>query len=626
MDSDSGGQSMEELMGFGGFGKKARTFDLKAIFEETRRNAQERSKKGLDEMKALSSSIPNAAEKKNIPKQDQQKSSIDGQSSDDESFIGPPMPPPEEPKSSSKDAGSSDDSDSEKEEEEDKTLIPATHEITLNHGIKPVSSLALDPSGARLVTGSYDFEMRFWDFAGMDSSLQSFRHVCPCECHHMLNVQYSATGENILVIAANSQAKVYDRDGHEILECIKGDQYLNDMFNTAGHTAALNGGCWHPKVKGEFMTSSNDGTVRTWDVRSEGKKCKTVRKCKDKSGRRTQPTACCYSRDAKYLACACNDGSLMLWAEKMKVHTSLMVRGAHTQGSHTSSITFSQDGTQLCTRGGDDTVKLWDVRKFKHPVATASDLTNFFPVTDCVFSPNEKLLMTGVSVRKGEGQGKLVFLDRNDLEVVNEMNVANSSVVRCLWHAKLNQIVLGTGDGDVKVLYDADRSFRGAKLCVVKKRKKINHAEVFVRHKIITPYSLPMYRDDRERSTKKQQEKDRKDPVKSHRPQPPLTSRGGAGGRLKAHGSTLASFIMKTIAKDKTDDTNAREAILRHAQAAETDPKWVSHAYAKTQPETIFDDGDDESSDEDSHVIIGGNKKPEEKDGSEPAWKKAKFT
>ena len=47
MDSDSGGQSMEELMGFGGFGKKARTFDLKAIFEETRRNAQERSKKGL---------------------------------------------------------------------------------------------------------------------------------------------------------------------------------------------------------------------------------------------------------------------------------------------------------------------------------------------------------------------------------------------------------------------------------------------------------------------------------------------------------------------------------------------------------------------------------------------------
>ena len=35
---------MEEVMGFGGFGKKARTFDLQTIFEETRRNAQERSR------------------------------------------------------------------------------------------------------------------------------------------------------------------------------------------------------------------------------------------------------------------------------------------------------------------------------------------------------------------------------------------------------------------------------------------------------------------------------------------------------------------------------------------------------------------------------------------------------
>ena len=55
----------------------------------------------------------------------------------------------------------------------------------------------------------------------------------------------------------------------------------------------------------------------------------------------------------------------------------------------------------------------------------------------------------------------------------------------------------------------------------------------------------------------------------------------GAGGRLQAHGSTLASFVMKTIAKDKTDDSNPREAILRHAKAAEAAPKWISHAYAE---------------------------------------------
>ena len=46
-----------------------------------------------------------------------------------------------------------------------------------------VSALALDPSGARLVTGGHDFIVKFWDFAGMDQSLQSFRQIKPCERH-----------------------------------------------------------------------------------------------------------------------------------------------------------------------------------------------------------------------------------------------------------------------------------------------------------------------------------------------------------------------------------------------------------------------------------------------------------
>ncbi|XP_078487808.1 WD repeat-containing protein 70 [Ciona intestinalis] len=607
MSSNSAGKSMEEVMGFGGFGKKAKSFDLQAIFEETRRTAQERSKKNLGILN-------------NVAVSKKEKPAVSEDESDEDATIGPPMPPPESlgNKLNKEDTDDSDESD----EEEPGTFIPATHEVSLKHGSKPVSSLALDPSGARLVTGSHDFEMRFWDFAGMDRALQSFRHLTPCECHHMMNVDFSSTGEHILVVAANSQAKVFDRDGYEVLECVKGDQYLNDMYHTKGHNSMLNGGYWNPKVKDEFLTCSNDGTIRTWLLKDEGKKCQAIRKCKDKSGRRAQPTCCCYSRDGKLLAAATNDGSISLWDVKMKVHTTHVVRNAHTSGSDTSSIRFAHDNKTFCTRGGDDTVKLWDIRKIKHPVATACDLTNFFPVTDCTFSPNEKLLMTGTSVKRDAGRGKIVFMDRTDLEIVNEIEVSDSSAIRSLWHPKLNQIMVGTADGNIKILYDPERSVRGAKLSVVKKRKKLNQSEVFIRHKIITPYSLPLYREDRERSTKKQEEKDRKDPIKSHKPMAPLSGRGGAGGRLKAHGSTLASFIMKSIAKDTHDDSNPRDAILKHATAAESNPKWVSHAYAKTQPETIFRTSDDSlSEDEDSHVIIGSNKKPGEE---EPSSKKMK--
>lgn len=50
--------------------------------------------------------------------------------------------------------------------------------------------------------------------------------------HQIKYLQYSSTGDVILVISGNSQAKVLDRDGFPIMQCIKGDQYIVDMTNT----------------------------------------------------------------------------------------------------------------------------------------------------------------------------------------------------------------------------------------------------------------------------------------------------------------------------------------------------------------------------------------------------------
>jgi hypothetical protein len=45
---------------------------------------------------------------------------------------------------------------------------------------------------------------------------------------------------------------------------------------------------------------------------------------------------------------------------------------------------------------------------------------------------------------------------------------------------------------------------------------------------------------------------------------------------------------VKNITLDKTHDSNPREAILRHAKAAQDNPYWISPAYSKTQPKTLF--------------------------------------
>lgn len=158
--------------------------------------------------------------------------------SDEEDFIGPPIP--EELKLDNeqvekltrtvdKDNDSDDNVDSDNDIDSKNFIIPIESQVSLNHGIKAITALSIDPPGVRLASGSVDYEVRLWDFAGMDQTLKSFRTMNPCGNHPIKCLKYSPTGDRLLVISGMSQAKVLDRDGHELWECIKGDQYISDM-------------------------------------------------------------------------------------------------------------------------------------------------------------------------------------------------------------------------------------------------------------------------------------------------------------------------------------------------------------------------------------------------------------
>lgn len=588
IEDDCEKEKIASVMGFGNFGKKARTFDFDAMFEQTRRAAklQYEEKNKLEDK--VNSRLTDAMESKpssSINNESSPSSSSESDSEDDNEIIGPPVP------DNIKLSENSDDL----EEEDDVSIteryrsIPASHEVSLEHGTKTVSALSLDPSGARLITGGFDFDIKFWDFAGMDASLLSFRSLRPCECHQIKNIEYGITGDTILIVAGNSQAKVLDRDGFEILECAKGDQYISDMARTKGHCAMLNDGCWHPRNKEEFLTCSNDGSLRIWIMDDKAKQ-QNVIKPRQQGGLRAIPTSCRYDKNGKLVAAACQDGSIQMWDHRKHfVNTSLLVRNAHAKGSDISSIAFSYDNNSLASRGCDSTLKLWDLRNLKQPVNVATDLFNRYPMTDCNFSPDDSYVFTGLSLDKNDKVGKLLFLHKTTFDVAYELDVGDSDVVRSMWHPKLNQVLASTRSGVVKVYYSPKMSERGAKLCVVKTKRKVKQAEMICEQQIITPHALPMFRVDRPRSTKKQLEKDRKDPLKSKRPDLPVTG-PGQGGRIASAGNTLSSFIVRNLGlKKKIDDTlDPREAILKFAKDAEENPYWVTPAYSKTQPKPIF--------------------------------------
>ena len=57
----------------------------------------------------------------------------------------------------------------------DLPTFPITHELVLKDHTKVVSALALDPSGARLISGSHDYDCKLWDFGGMDARCKPFK-------------------------------------------------------------------------------------------------------------------------------------------------------------------------------------------------------------------------------------------------------------------------------------------------------------------------------------------------------------------------------------------------------------------------------------------------------------------
>ena len=627
-----------KVMGFSGFGdgKKAKNFDMAQIMEEAKRKAQERNftnniqleQKYTDMQKApiqTSQSPEPSRSNEKLPAKPA-RSKNEGSDSSDEEFVGPPIPVETVKKKANNKDSKQDDDNLSDEEEIEETLdkkIPCSHECKLEHGSKAISALAIDPSGSRLVSGSIDYDVKFWNFAGMDSNLKNFRSIKPCESHVIRNLEYSSTGDKILVIAGSWQGKVIDRDGHEVLECVKGDPYVVDVRRSKGHVGFLTSGSWHPKIKDEFLTASQDGSLRLWLTELNGRNSKACIKCKSaSSGLKTIPTASSYSRDGLLVSAACQDGSIQMWDHRKSfVNTALHLKDAHQKATDISCISFGYDNRHIATRNiGDETLKLWDIRAFRKPINVVSDLYSRFDYTDCCFSPDDKMVLTATSKGKNDQSGKLIFYEKENFNKVYEMAIGDSHVIRALWHPKLNQIMVGCGDGVVRVYYDPDKSVNGAKLCVVRKKAKAKGVSFISQEHIITPYSLPLFREERQRSIRRQEEIARKDPVKSHRPDLPLGSKGTAG-RVSTGGSTLHSWMAKQIAVKNMDDhigikrimlsidwlvtlylknlvllydysisiiSDPRERILRHAKESEENPYWIAPCYEKTQPKAVF--------------------------------------
>lgn len=235
----------------------------------------------------------------------------------------------------------------------------------------------------------------------------------------------------------------------------------------------------------------------------------------------------------------------------------------------------------------------------KEALQVFDDLPNHYAQTNITFSPDEQLFLTGTSIeRESTTGGLLCIYDRAKLELVSRVGISPTfSVVQCAWHPRLNQIFATVGDrheGGTHILYDPTISERGALVCVARAPRKQSVDDFQAQPVIHNPHALPLFRD--QPSRKRQREKILKDPLKSHKPELPINGPGHGGRVGSTKGSLLTQYLLKQggLIKETWMEEDPREAILKYADVAAKDPKFIAPAYAETQPEPVFAKSDSE--------------------------------
>lgn len=476
------------------------------------------------------------------------------------------------------------DSDVDSDDDNEWEDLPISHQLILQGHEKRISSLSMDPSGFRIVTGSYDCTIRYWDFNGMNPiSLNSFRSVEPVESHQVHRAVFSPTGDSVLVIPRSSKPKLYSRDGVEIGEFASGDQYLVDMRNTKGHVAEMTSGEWSPVDATKFITASYDSTIRIWDANTFRTQKSVIVVRNSKGVSKTKVSSVAWAKDGTAIIGATEDGSLSIWSSSGPfLRPSQSIQSAHTPDTYTSCILPSADGNTIVTRGGDGTLKVWDSRRFKTPVLQRAGLENDSEELNIVYSPDNRYLVTGTS------NGKLHILDKNDLSDIETVSV-QSPVTQVYWHPKINQILAGTLGGAVHVLFSRDKSTKGAK-SVIERAPRVRHADEVLVTANISAAGLEEsinYQQQRhqERRKRKQEEK-----MLSTVQNFPDAVNSVWGVPDKKH-------VEENVELSELNRQDPRESLLKYAEKAKKNPPKFFNAYKETQPEKIYSEDYDDVED-----------------------------
>lgn len=469
------------------------------------------------------------------------------------------------------------------------------------HGTKPISALAVNSKGTRMATGGLDTQVCFWDFANLQRKREPFRQIPGSEGYPVMALSYSPNGAFICGAFNDPVVRVYSAEGQQIHETFKAYIHVRDTAQTQGHTHSVPTVHWCPVDNYKFASGSQDSTVRIWDITAktvgidEALPHAQLFKVVSKTGQsilsgKGGVQAISFLSNGQSIIGACMDGSLHLW--NVNKRYSKPEKTCRSTYSDFTGIAICPDDQTMVTRGRDDALHVWDLRKWVQPVHVFDNLWNASAVGSNVIVRGTKAI-TGVypPPKQSSLSGSIKVFDLTTLQCETTIQNGNEGVGPVCYSDSLGQLFAGCSDSSVK-MFTGEHSLSGAGAYlledgdldasnpVLKRSHKDLEAEmqppaIYILEEL--PAGVRATRDGGVRLVRGPIAK-HQDPNVDKKQQPSVVPKG----------REIRSAVIR-----KDDD--AVSAIRKRAAEAAADPIFT-RAYKLTQPTTILDEPESETS------------------------------
>ncbi|WFE59556.1 AAA family ATPase [Micromonospora sp. WMMD712] len=281
-----------------------------------------------------------------------------------------------------------------------------------------VNSVAFNPDGRTIATGSAAGTARLWD-------VTTGRAIATLTGHtdSVLSVALSPDGRTLATTSIDGTARLWDVTTARALTTL------------TGHTSYVDSVTFSPDGK-SLATGSGDGTARLWDV-TTGQAVTTL------TGDTDVVASVAFSPDGRTLASGTREGPVRLW----EVATGKPITTLTGHTNMVASVAFSPDGRTVATGSDDGTARLWKA-------ATGKPITTFTghigSVRSVAFSPDGRTLATGSGSGMGD-DGTARLWDVTTRQLLSTLTGHTRSVASVAFSPDGRSLATGSGDGTARL-------------------------------------------------------------------------------------------------------------------------------------------------------------------------------